>query len=74
MEKSEQQESFTRHRSGKIAVLIDFDLSFRVSSLLESSSGWEMGQLSLNDTAGSHLMQIYMKLTFVGFDFIRSTC
>ena len=69
MEKSEQQESFARHRLGKIAVLIDFDLSFRVSSLLESSSGWwEMGQLLLNDTAGSHLMQIYMKLTFVSFD------
>ena len=68
MEKSKQQESFARHRLGKIAVLIDFDLSFRVSSLLESSSGWEMGQLLLNDTAGSHLMQIYMKLTFVGFD------
>ena len=40
MEKSKQQESFARHRLGKIAVLIDFDLSFRVSSLLESSSGW----------------------------------
>ena len=40
MEKSEQQESFARNRLGKIAVLIDFDLSFRVSSLLESSSGW----------------------------------
>ena len=67
MEKSEQQESVARHRLGKIAVLIDFDLSFRVSSLLESSSGW-VGQLLWNDTAGSHLMQIYMKLTFVGFD------
>ena len=28
MEKSEQQESFARHRLGKIAVLIDFDLIF----------------------------------------------
>ena len=38
------------------------------TNLFAGKQQWVMGQLLLNDTAGSHLMQIYMKLTFVSFD------